>query len=199
MSVESSALVLLSGGIDSTVLLYYVKQVLGYSKVEAILFDYGQRHSVELSFARRIVRRLSISYKIIKVDLVQFGGSSLTTENKNLTVVVPARNSIFLSLAVAHAETRGLQDIFIGFNRADFKDFLDCREQFIQLMSQALSTGNNIRGVYAPFVNMSKKEIVVMGRLLAVPFDATWSCYCPTNENRPCGKCHACVERSLVL
>jgi len=114
-------------------------------------------------------------------------------------VVVPARNSIFLSLATAFAETRGLQDIFIGATREDFENFPDCREQFVHLMGQALSVGNNIRGVYAPFVNKSKKEIVLLGRLLGVDFNSTWSCYHPTDENKPCGKCHACEEREVVL
>jgi len=197
--VEPSALVLLSGGIDSTVLLYYVMKVLEYSRVEAILFNYGQSHKIELTYAQRLAEVNSIPYKIIKVDLTQFVGSSLTSEDKDLTVVVPARNSIFLSLATAFAETRGLQDIFIGATREDFENFPDCREQFVHLMGQALSVGNNIRGVYAPFVNKSKKEIVLLGRLLGVDFNSTWSCYHPTDENKPCGKCHACEEREVVL
>lgn len=209
MLTEPSALVLLSGGIDSTVLLYYVMEVLGYPKVEAILFDYGQRHKIELGYAQKLVYEvLSIHWTVIEVDLTQFGGSSLVSDDKDLPVVVPARNSIFLSLAAACAETRGLQDIFIGTCAEDFKDFPDCREEFIQLMSQALSMGNNIRGVYAPFVNRSKQEIVKIGRLMGVPFELTWSCYNPIRSQgiaevvknyKPCGKCHACIERNKVL
>lgn len=199
MQVEPSALVLLSGGVDSTVLLYYVMKTLEYSRVEAILFDYGQSHKIELEYAQRLVDDLIIPHKVIKVDLAQFGGSSLTVDDKDLSVIVPARNSIFLSLATAYAETRNLQDVFIGSNRADFKDFSDCREEFIRLMGQALSVGNNIRGVYAPFVNKSKADIVKLGFEIGAPFDLTWSCYCPTDENKPCGKCSACIERNKVL
>lgn len=196
---KSSALVLLSGGMDSTTLLYYVMKVLCYSKVEAILFDYGQRHRIELSYARKIAENLFIPFSVISVDLTQFGSSSLTAEDENLTVVVPARNSIFLSLATAHAEVRGLQDIFFAPNAEDFTDFPDCRVEYIQAMSQALSIGNNIRGVYAPFVDKTKQEIVKLGRLLGVPFERTWSCYHPTKEDKPCGKCHACELREAVL
>lgn len=196
---ESSALVLLSGGMDSAVLLQYVKDVLEYDKVEAVLFDYGQSHKIELISARILAISSGIPYKTIFVDLTQFGGSSLTGEDENLSMVVPARNSIFLSLATAHAEVRGLQDIFIGCNSTDFAGFPDCREEFIQAMSQALSIGNSIRGVYAPFIKKSKAEIVKMGHLLGVNFKLTWSCYHPTDEGKPCKKCHSCIEREVVL
>lgn len=196
---ESSALVLLSGGMDSAVLLYYVKDVLEYDKVEVLLFNYGQRHVVELDCARVLAINLDIPHKTVYVDLTQFGNSSLTAEDESLTVVVPARNSIFLSLATAYAETRGLQDIFFGPNAEDFTDFPDCRVEYIQAMNQALLLGNNIRGVYAPFVNKSKVDIVKLGRLLNVPFELTWSCYHPTDDAKPCGKCHACELREAVL
>lgn len=200
--MKQSALVLLSGGIDSAVLLHYVKDVLEYDKVEAILFDYGQSHKIELQSAQIIAINLGIPHRTIYVDLTQFGSSSLTSigqEDQELTVVVPARNSIFLSMATAYAEIRGLQDIFIGCNSADFKDFPDCRESFIELMSQALQAGNNIRGVYAPFIKKSKSEIVKIGRSLGVNFKLTWSCYHPTIDCKPCGKCHACLEREEAL
>jgi len=200
MSVkESSALVLLSGGMDSAVLLRYVKDVLEYDKIEALLFNYGQRHVIELNYAQVLANNLGVPYGTIYVDLGMFGGSSLTTEDDSLTVVVPARNSIFLSLATAYAETQGLQDIFIGCNGEDFADFPDCREQFIRAMSQALALGNNIQGVYAPFVNKSKSDIVKIGRSLGLSFQLTWSCYHPTDDGKPCGKCHACEEREAVL
>jgi len=196
---ESSALVLLSGGMDSVTLLYYVRDVLNYSKVEVLLFDYGQRHKIELEYARALAVKLGIPSRTICVDLTQFGGSSLTEDDESLTVVTPARNSIFLSLATAYAETRGIPDIFFGPNAEDFTDFPDCREEFIEAMSQALSLGNNIRGVYAPFVNKSKEDIVKIGRALGVDFGGTWSCYHPTEESKPCGKCHACELREEAL
>ena len=196
---ELSALVLLSGGMDSAVLLQYVKDVLEYDKVEAIAFNYGQSNVIELDYARVFAADLGILYKIIYVDLTQFGGSSLTEDDKDLSVVVPARNSIFLSLATAYAETRELQDVFIGCSSENFADFPDCRIEYIQAMSQALSLGNNIQGVYAPFSSMSKTNIVKMGQLRGVNFQYTWSCYHPTKEGKPCGVCHACLEREEVL
>ncbi len=192
--MESSALVLLSGGMDSAVLLYYVKDVLEYPRVEAILFDYDQSHRIELQYAQDLASLLAVQWQIAQVPLKRFG---------KLGMIIPARNSIFLSFATAYAEIKGLQDIFIGANAEDFKDFPDCRPEYIRLMSQALSTGNNIRGVYAPFVNKSKQEIVKIGRSLGVDFSLTWSCYYPKTKNpsevEPCGKCHACIERNAVL
>ena len=200
--MDSSALVLFSGGTDSTTLLYYVMKTLYYDKVETIFFAYGQRHIIEMRNARAIAGRLKIPFKVINIDLRQFGRSSLTTKDMDLPVIVPARNSIFLSLATAYAETRGLQDIFIGANCDDFKDFPDCRKEFIVLIGHALSVGNNIRGVFAPFVRMSKHQIVDMGKKLGVPFERTWSCYFPIDKDekmKPCNKCHACIERNKVL
>lgn len=200
--MESSALVLLSGGMDSAVLLYYVMNTLEYSRVEVVMFDYGQYHKIELKYAQSLVDRLSIPYKIIKVDLTQFGRNFITAGDKDLTMVVPGRNSIFLSLATAWAETTGLRDIFIGANGEDFSIWPDCREQFVMLMSQAMAMGNEINGIYAPFVNKSKQEIVKIGRILGVPFGQTWSCYHPTTyegKDEPCGKCHACIGRNAVL
>ena len=196
---EPSALVLLSGGMDSTTLLFYVMKTLEYSRIEVVMFDYGQRHRIELSYAQTIAKGLSMPYGIIKVNLTQFGNSFLTTDDKDLSAVVPARNSIFLSMATAYAEVRGLKDIFFAPNRGDFSIWPDCREQFVQLISQALSMGNDIKGIYAPFVNMTKKEIVKLGRELGVPYENTWSCYFPTDKNEPCGGCHACIGRNEVL
>ena len=209
--MATSVLVLYSGGMDSTVLLYYIRQVLLCHKVEAIIFDYGQRHRIEISYAQEMVKKLVIPYKIVKVDLTQFGESSLTSDDKDLPVVVPGRNSIFLSLAAAYAKTRGLEDIFFGPNLEDYKGFPDCRENYVESMSKALVLGTGIRTIRVPFINMSKREIVTLGKELGVPFGDTWSCYFPVKtdeifaviDNRlqykPCGKCHACIERSKVL
>jgi 7-cyano-7-deazaguanine synthase len=199
MSLAQSALVLFSGGIDSTVLLYYVVKGSAYSRVEAILFDYGQQNRIELEYAQATIRDLSIPHKIVKVDLTQFGGSSLTAEDGNSTVIVPGRNSIFLSLATAYAQVRGLKDIYFGAILEDYSNFLDCREDFCRKMGLALISGYNIGGVFTPFVDMTKGEVVKLGERLGVPFKKTWSCYNPTDENEPCGWCGACIERSKVL
>ncbi|MHA1590947.1 MAG: 7-cyano-7-deazaguanine synthase, partial [Candidatus Heimdallarchaeaceae archaeon] len=135
MSVKPSALVLLSGGMDSTTLLYLVMKRYNYEKVEVIIFDYNQRHDVELRYAENIAKSLEVSYKVFEVDLTQFGGSFLTSKDDNSGMIVPARNSIFLSLATAYAETRGLQHIFFGPTLEDYNDFPDCRPVFVNLMS----------------------------------------------------------------
>jgi len=202
---KPSALVLLSGGMDSTTLLYYVKKTLLYTKVETIGFDYSQRHKIELEYAKKIAKKVKVPFRIIKIDLRQFGGSPLTSEtevprmkdDKQHLTVVPARNSIFLSLATAYAEVKGLQDIFIGATIDDFKSYPDCRSQFISLISKALSAGNNIRGVYAPFANLSKFDVVSKGKVLQVPYVLTYSCY--EGLAKPCNQCDACVERNKVL
>lgn len=203
--MKPSALVLLSGGMDSTTLLYYVMDYLGYSRVDAVGFDYGQRHKKELEHAKGIADELDVSFSVIKVDLRQFGGSPLTEEkeipaaieDKQYQTIVPARNSIFLALATAYAEVRGLQDIFFASNLDDFKSYPDCRPEFVRLISQALAAGNNIRGIYAPFVNISKIEMVKLGKELGVPYESTWSCYKGLDE--PCGVCDACKERIEAL
>jgi len=194
-----SGLVLLSGGMDSSTLLYYVIETLKYDKVEAIVFDYGQRHRIEISYAQTIAERLGISYEIVKVDIAQFGGSSLISEDRNLSVVVPGRNAIFLSLAAAYAKTRELEDVFFGPTLEDYSGFPDCRDSFVRLMNRALAIGIGIRGIHAPFIHLGKKEVVALGKELGVPYDLTWSCYFPTDNNKPCGRCHACMERELVL
>jgi 7-cyano-7-deazaguanine synthase len=202
---KPSALVLLSGGMDSATLLYYVVKKLNYTKVEALGFDYGQKHKKELSYAKKLAKKLNISFKIIRIDLRQIGGSPLVSnskvpnqsEDKQYTTVVPGRNSIFLSIASAYAETKGLQDVFFAPNLEDFKSYPDCRDEFVLLISQALAKGSNIRGIYAPFVNMSKIEIVKLGKELGVPYELTWSCY--KGGKTHCGKCDACVERFNAL
>lgn len=198
----SSALVLLSGGCDSATLLYYVKHFYKYSNIRAIGFNYGQKHLKELDCARTITKQCVICpFDIITCDLTQFGGSCLTTsedipkekEDKQYATIVPARNSIFLSLATAYAEVNKIDDIFIGCVLDDFKSYPDCRQDFITSMSNALSIGNNIRGVYAPFINTTKADIIKWGLESNVEYEYTWTCY--KGESKPCLECDACVER----
>ena len=203
---KPSALVLLSGGMDSTTLLYYVIKELKYSNVATIGFDYGQKHKKELKYAKNIADNLSVNFNILEINFNQFKSNSplisnneIPDENKDsqFLTVVPGRNSIFLSMATIYAQINGYRDIFIGANKEDFKSYLDCRENFIKLISNALSTGNDINGIYAPFVNMNKREIVIIGKKLYVPFHLTWSCY--NGEDEPCNKCDACIEKNRSL
>jgi 7-cyano-7-deazaguanine synthase len=205
ITMGRKGLILLSGGMDSTTLLYYVSKVLGYTDITTLFIDYGQTHCscerrafVEVSEDLKSVTRISG----IHVNLKQFGGSALTdktiklpkaSENKQEKVVVPYRNTIFLALASAHAEKCGIKDIFFAPNKDDFRSFLDCREEFVKAISLALSLGGKIDGVYAPFVNLSKNEIVKLGLSLNVPFGKTRTCY--TSDVVACGVCDACVER----
>jgi len=199
-----SCLVVFSGGLDSTTLLYYVIQKLGYEKVFTITFDYGQKHRRELESALEISKQFGFFYqtKIVQINFDQLCESPLigrngvvpkATDNKQELTVIPARNSIFLALATAYAEANDIEDIFYAPTKDDFKSYPDCREEFVKAMSTALALGNKIRGVYAPFVNMSKAEVVKLGLELVVPFELTHTCY---NNRRPaCGVCDACVER----
>lgn len=198
---KPSALVLLSGGMDSTTLLYYVLKKLKYTKVECVGFNYEQRHKKEIKYAKKICENLSLPFNVIEVNLRQFGNSALTDkidvpvaeEDKQYLTVVPGRNSIFLSLVSAYASIRGLSDVFIGVNLDDFRTYNDCREDYIHHINIALTKGCGIRGVYAPFVNMSKVDIVKLGLELDVPYELTWTCY--LGEEEPCMKCDACIER----
>jgi 7-cyano-7-deazaguanine synthase len=204
----SKALVLLSGGMDSTTLLYYVRKRLGYSQVYTISFNYTQRHVRELDAADQIVKIFKpAGHKIVRIDLSQFGGSPLTAtnidvpdqrEDRQYLTVVPSRNSILLSLAAAYAETKQIPDIFFGANFEDFRSYPDCRQEYVQAISNALSKGNTyVKGVYAPFIDKTKIEIVELGMSLDVPWDATYSCY--KGGEKHCMKCDACVERFTAL
>lgn len=197
----TKALVLFSGGMDSTTLLYYVCS-MNYNEVQTITFDYGQRHSLELLSVDKISKSKNVLNKLVKVDLKQLGGTPLTdfnipvpnqTENKQEKTVVYGRNSIFLSMAAGYAEANGIQDIYYCPTKEDFVNYPDCREEFVLAISTALSKGTNIRGVYAPFVNKTKKEILEIGLKLNVPYELTHTCY--NNEKPPCRVCDSCVER----
>jgi len=201
----TKALVLLSGGMDSTTLLYYVMN-MNYDEVYTVTFDYGQRHCSELMAVENIVKLNNLSNKLLKVNLKQLGGTPLTDleipvpnqdEHKQSNTVVHARNSIFLSMSAGYAEAMGIDDIYYGATREDFENYPDCREEYVHAISQALSQGTNIRGVYAPFVNLKKSQILEIGFKLKVPYELTYTCY--NNEYPACRKCDACVERALAF
>lgn len=203
------AVVLLSGGLDSTTVLAMVKD-MGFSpKVLTIL--YGQRNQVELLAAKRVAKYFSIEdHKILNLDLRLFGGSSLTDdlEVKNHEQVpegipntyVPARNTILLSLALAYAEVSLADDIFFGANIHDYSGYPDCRPDYIKafqemanLATKRATEGQGIK-IHAPLVNMSKASIIKTGLSLGVDYSITHSCYDP-KEDLACGQCSACFYR----
>lgn len=204
------AVVLLSGGLDSTTALYLAKKE-GF-EIYAISFDYGQKHDKELECAKNISEEAGVAdYLVVKMNMNTWGGSALTDskievpeaniESKEIPVTyVPARNMIFLSLAASYAEVVGAQDIFIGVSEVDYSGYVDCRQEFLDSMEKAINLGTvcgaeqgkKIR-IRAPFINMTKAEEIKLGIELGVDYGKTWSCY--KGEEEACGVCDSCKLR----
>jgi len=208
------AVVLLSGGIDSTTTLAIANNE-GYNTY-TISFDYGQRHSFELEKAAKIARLFkSEKHLVVDIDLRKFGGSALTNSipvlkdrnEKDIShgippTYVPARNTIFLSLALGWAESIKAEDIFIGVNAIDYSGYPDCRPEYIEAFQQmaSLATKAGVEGkskikIHTPLINMSKTEIIKKGVSLGVDFSLTHSCYDPLSSGNPCGRCDSCILR----
>ena len=204
------AVCLLSGGLDSTTCLAYARQE-GF-ECYALSFDYGQRHRVELDAARRVAQALgAVEHRIVAFDLRVFGGSALTADievPKNSATsgipitYVPARNTIFLSFAMAWAEVLSSSDIFIGVNAIDYSGYPDCRPEFIEAFERManLATRAGVEGatrltIHTPLVRLSKREIVELARELRVDLGFTHSCYDPDASGRACGRCDSCRLR----
>ncbi len=207
------AVVLLSGGLDSSTCLA-VARAEGF-ETHCLSVDYGQRHRGELAQARRIARALGAKgHRIVKVDLSSFGGSALTDRGiavpkgrsparmaREIPVTyVPARNTVLLALALAHAETIGAEDVFVGVNAIDYSGYPDCRPAFLRaferlakVATKAGVSGRPLR-IRAPLIRLSKAQIVRLGTTLGVPYRITQSCYDPV-RGRACGRCDACVLR----
>lgn len=202
--------VLLSGGLDSATTL--AAAVRAGWVCHALSFDYGQRHSVELDAARGIASALgACEHRILRLDLSEFGGSALTDSRidvpeapaKGIPVTyVPARNTVFLSMALAWAETLGAHDIFIGANAVDYSGYPDCRPEYLaafeamaNLATRAGVEGQRIR-IRAPLVDLSKADIVRLGLECGVDLAATVSCYQADEQGRACGVCDSCRLRA---
>ncbi len=214
MHVENSlnpagAIVLLSGGLDSITVLAHAKQQ-GYN-CYALSFDYGQRHNAELMAAQHIAQLYSVrEHKIIRLGLDSIGGSALTDTHIDVpdslqpgipVTYVPARNTIFLSLALGWAEVLGVRDVFIGVNAVDYSGYPDCRPDFIQafqtmanLATKAGVEGHEIK-IHTPLIRLSKAQIIEMGISLGVDYAQTVSCYSADSQGRACGVCDACRLR----
>jgi 7-cyano-7-deazaguanine synthase len=212
--MKKKAIVLLSGGLDSTTVLAIAKNS-GFENY-ALSFDYGQRHEIELKLAKKIAQKFETKeHKIAKIDLRIFGGSALTANidvpknqlnsDKIPVTYVPARNTIFLSYALAYAEVVGAFDIFIGVNAIDYSNYPDCRPDFIKtfetLANLATAVGvTNVNKfkIHSPLISLSKKEIIEKGISLGVDYSQTHSCYDPILKDEDiysCGKCDSCTLR----
>lgn len=202
------AVVLLSGGLDSATVL--AEAVAAGYQCHTLAVDYGQRSRAELAAAQGISRRLkAVSHRVVAVDLGAIGGSALTADievpeagGEGIPVTyVPARNTLLLSLALAHAEVLGARDLFIGVNAVDYSGYPDCRPQFIvafEALSQ-VATRFGVEGgrfcIHAPLISLSKAEIIRRGTALAVPYSVTVSCYQADAEGRACRRCDSCRLR----
>jgi 7-cyano-7-deazaguanine synthase len=210
--VMKSAVVLLSGGLDSATTLALALRD-GFAP-HALSFEYGQRHKLELAAAKRVAAALGVQdHRIATIDLRMFGGSALTADlavPKNREpgelgeipiTYVPARNTIFLSYALAWCEVLSAADIFIGANAIDYSGYPDCRPEFISAFETLapLATKAGIEGtkfkIHAPLISMSKADIIRKGTELGVDFSLTHSCYDPTIEGFACGQCDSCALR----
>ena len=206
-----ASIVLFSGGIDSTTALYW--SLNQHEKVTALTFDYGQRHRIEIHMAEKMVQKLGIPHKILGVDLKQIGGSALTDTHLPLPqyqsldkieeglplTYVPFRNGIFLAMASAWADVKGIKEIVCGFHVLDSPNYPDTREDFVKSMEEAINRGTSFSPeqdrlqILAPFVNKKKSEIIKEGLSLGADYSYSVSCY--AGAEVPCQKCSACVLR----
>jgi 7-cyano-7-deazaguanine synthase len=208
------AVALVSGGLDSATCLALARRQ-GF-ECYALSFDYGQRHHVELEAAARVAKALGAARHLVqRIDLRAFGGSALTAdlavpklrtpgemEHGIPVTYVPARNTIFLSFALAWAETLESSDIFLGVNAIDYSGYPDCRPEYIAAFERLanLATRAGVEGrtrvqIHTPLIRLSKAEIVKLGHELGLDFGLTWSCYDPASSGRPCGACDSCLLR----
>lgn len=209
------AVVLLSGGLDSATALA-IAQSEGFV-VHAISFNYGQRHQFELERARALSESAQVqSHVVVDIDLAQFGGSALTDDiavpkhdsadeigSEIPVTYVPARNTVFLSLALAFAETKGAADIFIGVNALDYSGYPDCRPEYIEAFTRManLATKSGVEGekgairIHTPLIDLTKAQIIERGLALGVDYSSTISCYDPSPAGEPCEHCDACLLR----
>ena len=214
---SQNAVVLLSGGLDSVTCLYWAKA--NYANVTVVSFNYGQRHNSELNAAKKIAATAQVNHRIIDIDLAQLGGSALTDaslvvpdakqtdfsdnqHNDSIPITyVPARNTIFLSYALALAEVTQSKAIVIGVNAVDYSGYPDCRPEYIaafekmaNLATKAGVMGNHLH-IATPLLHLSKAEIIKLGVSLGVDYALTVSCYRADSEGRACGHCDSCYLR----
>lgn len=211
--MERPAVVLLSGGLDSTTVLA-IACAEGF-RPHALSFRYGQRHEVELAAARRVAQAYGATHTVVDIDLRAFGGSALTDKievpkgrsddemGEGIPVTyVPARNTIFLSFALGRAETLGAADIYIGVNALDYSGYPDCRPEFVAAFEEVANLGTKagVEGrrftIHTPLIDLTKAQIIERGLALGVDYGLTHSCYDPDPAGRPCLTCDSCLLRA---
>jgi 7-cyano-7-deazaguanine synthase len=213
--MKRAAIVLSSGGLDSTTSLA-IARAEGFGPIYSLTFDYGQRHRQELAAAQRIATAMGAAeHRIIRIDLRQFGKSALTDAidvpkdrgeaqmSKEIPITyVPARNTIFLSYALAWAEVMEVRDVFMGVNAIDYSGYPDCRPEFIaafektaNLATKMTTTGGPEFRIHTPLIHLTKADIIRRGVELGVDYSMTHSCYDPDEMGRGCGRCDSCVLR----
>jgi 7-cyano-7-deazaguanine synthase len=209
--MKDKAVVLLSGGLDSSTVLFIAKKKY---KCHCLIFDYGQRHRREIESAKKVAKFTGCDYKIMRISFF-WKGSSLLDKTKKIpynivgtignvgnigkdipSTYVPARNTVFLSYAASFAEAIGAKKIFIGANAVDFSGYPDCRPQYYKIFNKLLEVGTKNRNIKieTPIIHKTKEEIVKLGIKFGVPFNLTWTCY--SGGKKPCGKCDSCVLRA---
>ena len=209
------AIVLLSGGLDSSTALYVAKKE-GFDELYALTFEYGQKHDREIRSASAIAKAVGVrEHKIVRLMLNAWKGSSLTDPDVVIQdgdadrtdipdTYVPARKMVFLSVAASYADALDITDIFIGVSEMDYSGYVDCREEFIRSMEQTINLGTVLGAekkqkitIHAPFLRMTKADEVKLGTKLGVDFSLTWSCY--RGGEKPCGTCDSCLLRARAF
>jgi 7-cyano-7-deazaguanine synthase len=203
------AVVLLSGGLDSCVLLAHAVSL--QKSCFALSFSYGQRHSIELESAKKIAAFYGVPHHILQIDKALFSDASSssllnatihvdTSPTCQPSTYVPCRNLLFLSFAASFAEARNISEIYVGANAHDGPSYPDCRASFFAAFEETVRKGSNDTRmkILHPFIDFSKKQIVALGNELKAPIEMSWSCYDP-QEKKPCGVCRACVLRDESL
>jgi 7-cyano-7-deazaguanine synthase len=211
---SKKAVVLFSGGLDSSTVLA-IARAEGYAP-QALSFRYGQRHVAELDAARRVAASLGVPHRIVSLDLGSLGGSALTDSAIDVpkdrsdaamgadipVTYVPARNTVFLAVALGYAEVLGTGDIFVGVNALDYSGYPDCRPEFISAFERLaqVATADGVSGrvryeIHAPLMRMTKADIIRRGTELGVDYSITHSCYDPSADGLACGRCDSCLLR----
>lgn len=209
------AIVLLSGGLDSTTALY-LAQSQGFDEIYALTFLYGQKHDKELKSAQAVAQTAKVKeHKVVNLLLNQWSGCALTDPEVDVedgkiaredipSTYVPARNMVFLSVAASWADALDITDIFIGVSEVDYSGYVDCREEFIRAMENAINLGTVLGAekkrhltIHTPFMHMTKAEEVKLGIQLGVDYSQTWTCY--RGDDKPCGTCDSCLLRAKAF